>query len=116
VTECEDKRLVERTVMFGIASHMPRHREFWYSVIEDGTDEYPAPRYSAKSVFYDAGDRSTDAVEDYYNNHDGWEARWPKTFAIYETEDGPEVGRFTVSMEAVPQFDASPVQAQGSTD
>lgn len=98
--------------MFGIASHMPHRRTFWYQVVEDCSDY----RYDCFTVFHDPDDMAVDAAEDYHSNHDGWEARWPLTFAIYETEYGPEVGRFTVEREYEPQFSASPLQAQGSTD
>lgn len=100
--------------MFGIARHMPTRREFWYAVVNDYRDSDPY-RYRMGSVFSDPEDQAVDAGEDYYNNHDGWEARWPLTFAIYESESGPEVGRFVVEMEAVPQFTASPVEAQDAT-
>lgn len=97
--------------MFGIASHMPSQREFWYAVVEDMSNF----RYSLRSVFSNPENQAVDAAEDYHSNHDGWEARWPLTFAIYETEDGPEVGRFTVEREYEPQFNASPVRsASGS--
>jgi hypothetical protein len=44
-----------------------------------------------------------DAAENYWNNHDGWEASWPLEFVILGDEL-EELGRFTVDMEAVPQF------------
>jgi hypothetical protein len=59
------------------------------------------------SVFLDPEDQAVDAAEDYYSNHDGWEAKWPLTFTIYESEEGLEVAAFDVEMEAVPQFTAS---------
>jgi hypothetical protein len=85
--------------MFGIASHMPISTAVWYAVHDDG--EY---RYRLQTVFRDASDQAADAGEDYWNNHDGWESKWPLTFFIYESEDGPPVGAFEVEMETVPQF------------
>jgi hypothetical protein len=34
----------------------------------------------------------------------GFEASWPVEFALYETEDGPELARFDVDMEFEPSF------------
>lgn len=46
-------------------------------------------------------------ADDYWSSHDGWEASWPLDFALFESEDGPEIARCLVDMEAVPQFHAS---------
>jgi hypothetical protein len=46
-------------------------------------------------------------AEHYWGEHDGWEANWPLTFTLHETEDGPEVGRMIVDMEPVPHFTAA---------
>lgn len=43
-----------------------------------------------------------DAAEDYYDNHDGWEASWPLEITVY---DGDEcVGVFDAEMEMTPMF------------
>ena len=99
--------------MFGIGSHMPFRREFWYAVIEVYGEPY---RYQMHSVLRDAEDWAVEAAEDYHGNHDGWEAHWPLTFAIYETEDGPEIARFLVERETVPQFHAAPATLQAMED
>lgn len=51
-----------------------------------------------------------DAADDYHSNHDGWEAAWPKVFAIHETEDGPELARFEVQRDFAPTFSAALIE------
>ncbi len=58
---------------------------------------------------FDAENLAQECAEDYHSNHDGWEASWPLTFALYASKDGPEVGRFEVEREMEPTFMASPV-------
>lgn len=45
-----------------------------------------------------------DAAGDYWNNHDGWEAHWPVTIALYGDEDGGAIASFCVDMELTPEF------------
>lgn len=88
----------------------------WYSV-EDAGDE----RFSVDTVFapheprecfgemvtWDGCDQeaaATDAAEDYYNSHDGWESRWPLVFTLYASEDGPALAKVTVEQESEPVF------------
>lgn len=67
--------------------------------------------YKAESV-EDLDDTLAEwCAEDYWDNHDGWEDRWPKTIVLYLTEDGPECVEFEVEVEAVPQFSASEVES-----
>lgn len=90
-----------------------RHH-FWYSVIDDGPDRYRAETYrtltpsalareTSPAALCDAAD---DAAMDFHSNHDGWEAHWPLTFAIFATEDGAELGRCEVERELEPSFHA----------
>jgi hypothetical protein len=44
------------------------------------------------------------AAHDFHTCHDGWEARWPREFTLYETEDGPPIETFEVEREAEPVF------------
>lgn len=85
--------------MFGIASHMPIRKEYWYSTTESGE-----LRYQLQGVARPLRDVAVEAAEDYHANHDGWESVWPLDFFIYDTEDGPPIGRFEVERETVPQF------------
>lgn len=61
---------------------------------------------------YDLGDDSWDdsiaeqCAEDWHNNHDGFEARWPRVFALYKDKVGPPFAKFSVDRETVPQFNA----------
>jgi hypothetical protein len=87
--------------MFGIGSHMPILRTYWYSTERDGET-----RYEMRRAVRHLCDVAADAAEDYYSNYDGWEAAWPLEFVLYESEDGPAVGRFEVDCETVPQFSA----------
>jgi hypothetical protein len=43
-----------------------------------------------------------ECAEDYHNAHDGWEATWPVTIALYI--DGDPAGLFEVDREAEPVF------------
>ena len=47
-----------------------------------------------------------DAAEQYHNEHDGWESRWPITFEVFDGEKS--LGRFQVELEAEPVFRAYP--------
>ncbi|MFP8522818.1 hypothetical protein [Klebsiella oxytoca] len=46
-----------------------------------------------------------DAAEDYWDNHDGWESRWPLDIELFV--DGGSAGVFEVAMEMEPTFSAS---------
>lgn len=50
-----------------------------------------------------------EAAKDCFHNHDGWEISWPQVVALHDGENGPEIARFTVEMEAEPVFYAAPV-------
>ncbi|MEM8668759.1 MAG: hypothetical protein AAGG48_14660 [Planctomycetota bacterium] len=47
---------------------------------------------------------ANDCAEHYYGFHDGWEDKWPLTFALLASEDGPEVCRVSVDLEFSPDF------------
>ena len=83
-----------------IGRFMPVLSEYWYSVEEDRS----SARYSFKTATYDEHVAAEEAAEDYFNNHDGWEARWPRTFTLYKSEHGEAVARLTVDMETQPSF------------
>jgi len=80
----------------------------WYEVDDD------EPRYKITvggswdiAVEFDAESVAESCAEDYHSNHDGWEDSWPLIIALFNSEDGPEITRFEVDREAVPQFTAS---------
>lgn len=50
-----------------------------------------------------------ECAEDHFHNHDGWESSWPLVFALHDGENGPEICRYEVEMEAVPQFVATKI-------
>ncbi|EKS29278.1 hypothetical protein [Afipia felis] len=83
-------------------------RDYQYEVENDGE------RYDFKSNFTSdtetgKGWLAESAAEDFYNEHDGWEARWPLEFSIYEGETF--LGCFSVDMESQPHFYSSRVAA-----
>lgn len=88
--------------MFGIGSHMPIRKTYWYSTDRLGELRYEIVGTSGRPL----RDVAVDAAEDFHGNHDGWESVWPVDFTIYESEDGPPVARFEVERETVPQFHA----------
>lgn len=49
-------------------------------------------------------------AEHYFHNHDGFEANWPLTFALFDGMSGPEIGRWNVALEFEPSFSASQQQ------
>ena len=51
-----------------------------------------------------------EAAEDYYDNRDGWEDKWPKIISIYK--DSRLLGRFEVDIEYEPTFSASKIEQE----
>ena len=62
--------------------------------------------YRSVDVHYDL--IVSDMAEYFFHNHDGWEAKWPLTFRIWEElsdeTEGKLIGDFEVEMEARPHF------------
>jgi len=52
------------------------------------------------------------AAEEYWSDHDGWEASWPLDFEIFI--DGKSYGICAVDMEAQPVFSANIKQERAS--
>lgn len=51
---------------------------------------------------------SDECAEDYWYKHDGYEARWPLEFQIFETENSNKpLATFEVDMAPVPIFTSS---------
>ena len=48
------------------------------------------------------------AAEDFHDNHDGWDHKWPLEFVI--ADETGQLGIFKVYIEARPEFDAFPVK------
>lgn len=53
------------------------------------------------------------AAQDYWSNHDGFEARWPLTFEIL-LPDGGLIGSTAVEMDTEPVFTAKPHNDKGN--
>jgi hypothetical protein len=78
----------------------------WYSCLESDPD----CRYAARVSPGEFDDTTAiEVAEDYHSEHDGWESTWPLTFALYKTEEGPEVARYGVEREYDPHFLATKV-------
>jgi len=78
----------------------------YYSVPDLGESRYIVP---GTHVFTDELDytwAAEAAAENYWYHHDGWDCSWPLIFVLHRTEDGPELGRFFVDVEARPSFSA----------
>lgn len=56
------------------------------------------------NAYLDADMKAEEAAEDYHDNHDGWEANWPLTIKIADSES--HLGTFEVDREARPYFSA----------
>ncbi|CAB3812134.1 hypothetical protein [Achromobacter denitrificans] len=73
-----------------------------------------APEFVQRSSVDDIDEEEAEAcAEDYFRNHDGFEANWPLTFAIFDGFTGPEIGRWEVQLEYEPSFSAAQVPQQG---
>lgn len=60
-----------------------------------------------EQVFECSGLTKEDVPEDFFYNHDGWEATWPILFEIWKVNslDQKEyLGKFSVELETVPSF------------
>ena len=70
-----------------------------------------APEFVQRSSADDIDEEEAEAcAEDYFHNHDGFEANWPLTFALFEGLAGAEIGRWEVALEFEPSFRASQPQ------
>ena len=81
----------------------------FYSASDDET----AHRYQVTLIAdYDLDDNTwNDSIaeqcaDDFHSEHDGWEASWPRVFALYRDNKSPAFARFEVEREMVPQFNA----------
>ena len=45
-----------------------------------------------------------ECAKDHFYNHDGWGSSWPLVFALHDGENGTELCRRTIDMEAEPVF------------
>lgn len=85
----------------------------WYRNVDNDDDSYRFSLPHDGSLKID--ERSAQlCADDYHSNHDGWEITWPRDFALYETEDGLEVARFSIEREVEPRFYARRQTASGA--
>jgi hypothetical protein len=76
-------------------------KTIWYRCLADGDESFC--EFETTEDDFDIF-MAQEAAQDYWDNHDGWEASWPLEFSLHETEGGAEVARFAVQMEAEPVF------------
>ena len=72
----------------------------------DADERYDLPGFKPSTEGGAGRGAAEFAAEDYHSNHDGWEAEWPLTFAMYDPND-QLIGRYLVQREAVPEFVAT---------
>ena len=89
----------------------------WYSTDSYGDEsrfEVGLPRA------YDLDDRldqrglAIRCAENFHSEHGGWECSWPLVFKVYESEDGPEIARFSVDRDVAPLFTAIRLPTQSA--
>ncbi|MDI6637075.1 hypothetical protein [Pantoea dispersa] len=67
-------------------------------------EHYLDPRDVEDFDSFDLEEIAQEAAEDFYENHDGWEAAWPREIEIFA--DGLSLGIFEVEREFTPVFSA----------
>ena len=82
---------------------------WFYSVPETSGDL----RHRYESSHRDRGFVAEECADQYFAECDGWDDTWPLVFVLFETEEGPEVARFTVEREDVPTFNATEITDGG---
>ena len=65
-----------------------------WDISEDGEIEYIA----------------SEAAEDYYDNHDGWETHWPVEITLHEQDGSEPVCKFEVELTMIPSFHAIEIE------
>jgi hypothetical protein len=88
---------------------MPNSTTFFYCAVDHDDEtrhQHRVPGKWSLDNAWEASEVAAEVAEDYHSNHDGWESSWPLTFALYETEDGPEKARFSVDRATVARFTA----------
>lgn len=87
-----------------------------YSKDENPDSVKASNRYKLdKNHNYDATDDDIDfelcieeCADDYFDNHDGWESKWPCLFMLWI--DNQYLGMFEVELEHQPTFSANKVE------
>lgn len=88
----------------------------YYNAYGDGDEE--SHRHQLTMIAdYDLDDDTwNDSIaeqcaDDWHDNHDGWEASWPRVFAIFSDKKGPAFARFEINREYEPTFSATAIDA-----
>lgn len=84
--------------------------KIFYRVLDHDEDlyfEYSISGHYDLEVDYEQEALLEECADDYWSKHNGWESSWPLTFSLHNEENGSEIGRFTIEMEAEPRFYAT---------
>lgn len=82
-------------------------KKIWYSIPEYEVTRFVETDDSAKTNRYLA---EICAKNYFYREGMIGAANWPLVFVLLEDEDGPEIERFEVDIESVPEFHASKIK------
>lgn len=82
---------------------MAEQKHIWYAVGDDWESRYRLKWVYGFSVHGELEIAAEDAADDYHNRHDGWEATWPLTFAIFQTT-GPRLAAARLRGKACRSF------------
>jgi len=92
-----------RDILFGRRNTMTVYR---YYVPDDGQTTDDCFEFELPGNWDEEPNHiASEAADDYFNEHDGWDSAWPRDIVVFLT-DGREV-RCSVSMETEPVFYAS---------
>lgn len=80
----------------------------YYKVNSKFADTGLIPLKTNLDIEVDGDFLATEAAQDYFDNHDGWEAHWPVTIGLYRTTYTERVATFTTHMNMTPVFSADP--------
>jgi hypothetical protein len=83
-----------------IGRFMPSTKTVYYSCVEDASEQ----RFAISTIYGDPEEIIEDAAKDYHDAHDGARDTWPRTFVLFDSEDGPEIARCHVEREFEPVF------------
>lgn len=76
------------------------------------TYEIHGNKYEFESKYYEREDVAEDCAEDYFDNHDGWEAIWPLEITLYNLDETRIIGKFRVELEQRPHFSATKINEE----
>jgi hypothetical protein len=94
----------------------------YYCIVDDDASrfKYVPPQWKSHKANlrndFDLEILARDCADDYHYHHDGLKSDWPLIIALFATEDGPELARFSVDREAVPAFNATRIAGKEAAE